>query len=159
MLLQNERLLQQHRKFNAFYTDVTRASLRPDVPQGLPSKTGLLFSAQLFSILWMSSLTSVTGEGQGVTWLFISVATRGSCFLGLFLPSSVASLALGCLSSALTLLCNLSLGSCFWFLQLWALDLGSPASASAGSWLWKHQGGVGRQDPHSGPLGRWLSCQ
>lgn len=46
------------RKCNAFSTG-SRAPLRPVVPRGLPNKTSYhLFSAQLFRILWMSSLTS-----------------------------------------------------------------------------------------------------
>lgn len=37
----------------------------------------------------------VTGEGQGVIWVVVSMATRGSCRLGLFHLSVAALLGLG----------------------------------------------------------------
>lgn len=140
------------RKCNAFSTG-SRAPLRPVVPRGLPNKTSYhLFSAQLFRILWMSSLTS-----QGYL-VFISCGDKRRSSPGSLPPQC-------CTSSALTLLFTLSLGCCFCFFQLWALDLGSPVAVPAGSpvtdlsWLWKlKEGGIGL-NPHSSPLGRWLSCQ
>lgn len=75
-----------------------------------------------------SVICPVTGEGRGVFWVFISVKIRGICLLDLFLGAAASS-ALDWLSSALTLLFNFSLAS--WFFQLWPLDLGSPAAASA----------------------------